>query len=675
MGFDRPIDPDAKPPDEDSSVNRLSTISENKEEKTRVESKIRVEFAMNGNKGPAVNVAAVLKKTIGMIYKADPSMKIKARDEYEGTIGKLSEFPTSNKNFMKFFEVHEDKWSNRTNVIVGFKVEISTDIENLKHQNRGELMNELQDNNIWLKKHSFKTMKIVKIGLLYKKHTGFTWRPDVEETMKKHLAYQHPDTDIPNFVIQNGRPYVPTYKGKKYSMNALMVLCGVDEADELSTLMMQTKFPQGTCGIYSPLRVKDKTILPRIAMAQNAFEQSVKTVTVFGVHEDCLYGHVTMYDNTMVTGAKKTLAEYIMNRATDEKGNPMILSIERTIKSESRGKWHFLCANAEHQECVEMFLENNLANLYSACDNTPTTDCYFGKPRISGGDVRSVAASYVSALTDLPELVESDEDKSNTSVTRAPKRIKGRSIMVQAASEKIYASKPRGSWVDKVIAGTATAGASTATTVSSPDPGNKSCTNSIHSAGQSTLTGQTKQDITLANRLESYKRETEQQMQELRKSIAVLKDQNKKTQERMEQQADVLETLLDKLTLTEDKIGIVDGHNKIRMEKLDNNIGLMMQHMGLIGHKIKTPTSSPERKRKNKRSNTQVMQSNTPPRSNDVDVSMESNSYGALADEDEEEDEDDMLASDEEVATLDGEDDESQSSDSGSSNESSRAHE
>jgi hypothetical protein len=413
-----------------------------------------MEFTMNGTSGPTVNVAAVTKKTMGMLFKADPSMKIKAKDDYEGTIEKLSEFPTTNKNFIKFFEVEEDKWNNRTKVFVGMTVETSTDLENLKHQHRSELMNALQVNNIWLKKHTFKTMKATTIGFQYMLHVGSVWRPDLQGKLRKHLEHQHPGVEIPQFVIQNGRPRVPDFNGKKYSMNALLVICSIEDAEELSTLMMTTKFPQGQCGRFSPIRIKDRSILPRIAMAQNTFEQTARTVTVLGVHEECLYGHILVVKNAMSDDeepTKGTLAEALMREAVDEKGKPMILSIERTIKSDSRGKWTLMCSNSDHQDRVENYLENNLARLYSQCENKPEVNYGFGKPRVSGGDLRSVAASYVSALTDLPELGSSDtEEQSLASVQRAPKRIKGRSIMVEASSDTIYAGKPRANWASKV---------------------------------------------------------------------------------------------------------------------------------------------------------------------------------------------------------------------------------
>jgi hypothetical protein len=633
-----------------------------------------MEFTMNGTDGPTVNVAAVTKKTMGMLYKADPTMKIKAKVDYEGTIDKLSEFPTTNKNFSKFFEVEEDKWNNRTKVFVGMTVELSTDINNLKHQNRGELMNALQANNIWLKKNTFKTMKATTIGFQYLLHVGYVWRPDLQGNMRLKLEQQHPGVEIPPFVIQNGRPRVPDFNGKKYSMNALLVICSVDDAEELSKLMMTTKFPQGQCGRFSPIRIKDKSILPRIAMAQNTFEQTARTVTVLGVHEDRLYGHIKAGNINIMSEDnvpnKETLEEALMREAVDANGKPMILSIERTIKSDSRGKWNVICSNSDHQERVENYLENNLERLYVTSEITPEQENFnFGKPRISGGDLRSVAASYVSALTVLPEL-NSEDEQSTAGMHRAPKRIKGRSIMVEASSEKIYAGKPRGDWASKVKA----AGGTTATTTTigtmgtqSHDTTNKVLgTASISSAGQSTLTAQTtqtKQEIALANRMESYKRETEKQIKELKESVAMLQQKLVDTEERMDQQADILGNIMEQNTLTKDKLDMVEKNNDIRHSKLDNNMELMLAHWGITARSDssnRTPESSPARKRKTKRK-TPVRR---PPVNEEkqMDISMENNRFGALTEDEEgSSSDDDMMASDDdeedEVATFIGGDD------------------
>ena len=655
-----------------------------------MESKLRMEFTMNGSSGPTVNVAAVTKKTMGMLFKADPTMKIKANANHKGeTIEKLSDFPTTNKNFIKFFEVEEDKWNNRTKVFVGMTVEISTDLDNLKQQNRGELMNVLQANSIWLRKYTFKTMKATTIGFQYLLHTGVKWRPDLQGKMKMHLEQQHPGKDIPQFIIQNGRPRVPDFKGIKYSMNALLVICSVDDAEELSTLMMTTKFPQGQCGRFSPIRIKDKSILPRIAMAQNKFEQTARTVTVLGVHEECLYGPIKMANVTMSDSEEpkeETFEEALMREAVDSHGKPMILSIERTIKSESRGKWNLVCGNIEHQDLVENFLEQNLERLYAQSAIVPSNPgtYHFGKPRVSGGDLRSVAASYVSALTDLPELGGSDGEESLVGVSRAPKRLKGRSVMVEASSDTIYAGKPRENWVSKVKAdgtttNTTTTVGTTGTQSHNANDNNKNGTASVSSStGQSTLTAQTaqtKQDFALANRLESYKRETEKQIKELTESLATLQKQFKDAEERMDQQSDVLDTIMKQNTLTKEKLDMVEKNNGIRLNKLDNNMERMMAHWGLLDEMEQepagpmTPVSSPARKRKTKRK-TPVKKA--PREEQPMDVSMENNRFGAFAeyeDEDKATDEglndgNDMLASDDDVdvETLKPDDDDSASS-------------
>ena len=78
---------------------------------------------------------------------------------------------------------------------------------------------------------------------------------------------------------------------------------------------------------------------PRIAMAQNAFEQNTRTVTVLGVHEDCLYGTISSVDKTTMSDedpqAKETLEEFLIRMAVDKNGMQLILSIKRTIKSEN----------------------------------------------------------------------------------------------------------------------------------------------------------------------------------------------------------------------------------------------------------------------------------------------------------------------------------------------------
>jgi hypothetical protein len=328
-----------------------------------------------------------------------------------------------------------------------------------------------------------------------------------------------------------------------------------------------------------------------------------------------------------------------------------------------------ICGNSDHQERVENYLENNLERLYVTSEITPEQEPFsFGKPRISGGDLRSVAASYVSALTDLPEL-NSEDEQSTAGMHRAPKRIKGRSIMVEASSEKIYAGKPRGDWASKVKA----AGGTTATTTTIGTMGTQSHdtnkvlgTASISSAGQSTLTAQTtqtKQEIALANRMESYKRETEKQIKELKESVAMLQQKLVDTEERMDQQADILGNIMEQNTLTKDKLDMVEKNNDIRHSKLDNNMELMLAHWGITARSDssnRTPESSPARKRKTKRK-TPVRRS--PVEEKQMDISMENNRFGALTEDEEgsSSDDDDMMASEDdgedEVATFIGGDD------------------
>ena len=212
-----------------------------------------------------------------------------------------------------------------------------------------------------------------------------------------------------------------------------------------------------------------------------------------------------------------------------------------------------------------------------------------------------MAASYVSALMDLPELSNSEEEQSTTSVLRAPKRIKGRSIsMVEAGgSDTIYAGKPRGDWAAKVKGdGTTTTITTVGTTGTQSHNNNKAGPASVSSAGQSTLTAQTqtKQEIALANRLESYKRETEKQIKELKESMAMLQKKLVDTEERMDQQSDVLGNIMEQNTLTKEKLDMVEKNNDIRYSKLNNNMERMMAHWGLIktpGTSQRTPVSSP----------------------------------------------------------------------------------
>jgi hypothetical protein len=430
------------------------------------------------------------------------------------------------------------------------------------------------------------------------------------------------------------------------------------------------------------MRIKDKSILPRIAMAQNTFEQTARTVTILGVHEEYLYGNikatnVTFSDSSEET-KKETLEEVLMREAIDEKGTRMILSIERTIKTESRGKWTLICGSSHHQDLIEQYLESKLERLYAQCETKPIQVNYgFGKPRVSGGDLRSVAESYVSALTDLPDLAQSDEEQSMASVARAPKRLKGRSVMVEAGSDTIYAEKPRSTWASRVKADGTTATSMTQGTSGTVSTTAQEGTNtgplSVSSAGHSTLTAQTKQEIVLANRLESYKRVTEKQIKELKETMADLEKKLVETEERMEQQADVLATIMEQNTLTKEKIDMSERNNASRMNKLDNNMELMMTHMGLMGgHKTDgTASPSPARKRKTKRTNNVKKKAPTPEKP--MDMSMENNSFGVFAEDNEEEETEDvstdMLASDEEVATVMGYETPEDSDDSESSRE------
>jgi hypothetical protein len=164
----------------------------------------------------------------------------------------------------------------------------------------------------------------------------------------------------------------------------------------------------------------------------------------------------------------------------------------------------------------------------------------------------------------------------------------------------------------------------------------------------------------------------------MKQSIEMLKQKLVDTEARMDQQADILSTMLEtNMRLVNEKIDLVDQNNGLRLDRLERNIELMMTHMGVIApahiERAKLSASgSPARKRKNKRT--------TPQRKeriqNNLDVSMENNSFGIFAAEDENEDEDiddnteNMLASDEEVATIPGYGTpESSSSDSDSADE------
>ena len=77
-----------------------------------------------------------------------------------------------------------------------------------------------------------------------------------------------------------------------------------------------------------------------------------------------------------------------------------------------------ICGSSDQQDLLEQYLEKNLQAIYSQSDVQPEQEHYsFGQPRVSGGDLRSVAASYVSALMDLPDLANSDDEQSLTNMS------------------------------------------------------------------------------------------------------------------------------------------------------------------------------------------------------------------------------------------------------------------
>ena len=159
-----------------------------------------------------------------------------------------------------------------------------------------------------------------------------------------------------------------------------------------------------------------------------------------------------------------------------------------------------VCDGTSKQEQLETFLANNLTDIYARSITQPEVDLTFGNPAVSGGDLRSVAATYVSELTEmLPEL-GSDDDQSKMSTTRTAKRPKGRAAMIQAESDAFYAAKSRSSWAGVVSGdGTRTGnGKNTNTT------GNTKC-----SAGQNT------RDIAMANQFEIHKHTVDKQVTEL----------------------------------------------------------------------------------------------------------------------------------------------------------------
>ena len=91
------------------------------------------------------------------------------------------------------------------------------------------------------------------------------------------------------------------------------------------------------------------------------------------------------------------------------------------------------------------------------------------------------------------------------------------------------------------------------------------------SAGQSTLTAHTtKQEIALANQLESYKCESAKKAKEMQESIKLLKQKLIDTEARMGEQADLFNTMLETNTrLVNEKIDLVDKNNGLHMDRME----------------------------------------------------------------------------------------------------------
>ena len=420
------------------------------ETNTTMETTAKIEFNLNANT-TQFSVRQATVQLFSKMKKLDPTVTIfSVQDQSKW------EDPTqipSDAAFGTHFNVREEHYPRGPRkVVVHFKLQSKTRMGDIKFD--PTFFNYLKQNHIYLKVDKFEMRKMASPGFLIDIHPNLTNLNDLHEGLARSMEStkvkdsttidewraKNPDrlkmknstNEIDN-IIDGCRNTIPTFhihSGKRafgaetsrVETLCLIIQCAEVDAQYIKALLSSV-YANGEYdkGMFVPSGmhlIEGPAVLCNLLRRHNKYLASVTAVPIFGLKASAM-DTIVILDSAEQLDMSHFLKQYIT----------FVETIERTNKTESEGKWFFLCKKPKVDE-VHNFIDTTLKELYSRFVKPEDLIQGFSHPRRNAPTTSNrpaaskIVGTYASVLRKYSSNPQDDEVTSddNAQYNQAPDR-------------------------------------------------------------------------------------------------------------------------------------------------------------------------------------------------------------------------------------------------------------
>ena len=326
-----------------------------------------------------------MRSVVEALLKTEADTTIKTKDSNH-SFNTMDDFPGDKDKFTLFFPTTKNKHhGGPSRALVVLHVTSAQNLESLKKSST-VLFKHLKQEKIWLSHHKFLTSRLQSIGFIADRSTVFTRSTRVEAEIKssmvatiaEKLAANSPDNIIdieqvetppefeltPRKIFHAYRSASSTRKIKVHT-EAYEIRCESIHKNRLIVLLTSNsgdKERSGTFIPYSMAKSHPEGYGDQIRR-QERYLQNLEMIAVYGLDRKAMESPTPDSDNSTFRG--HLLDHQDCKKAADgsQTYEPMLLGIESTNKTDTHGKYMFLCT-AESAARVKKWIDEQLPILY-----------------------------------------------------------------------------------------------------------------------------------------------------------------------------------------------------------------------------------------------------------------------------------------------------------------------
>jgi hypothetical protein len=359
-------------------------------EKAKFDLVLRAEIITHHTK---FNVRFFLSSLIGALIETEPDTIIKSKDGLH-SFQTMEHFPKDKDTLALFFQRTASKNRRGSSIaVVELNVTSAQNLASLKKPT-SVLFKHIEQNKIWLTQHKFDTLKLQSIGFFTDVSTVFTWKSNYENEIRsklqaciaEDLAASTPGNVVditkaetpPEFEL-NSRGVSHHYRsesgGKMLAYaQAYEILCESIHKNRLIALLMRSFGPEhSSTFIPYGMAKSDSAEFGDKIRHQASYLDNLKMITVYGLSPQVMERPMPLSDNPTFRGHLLDFQQCSYAADGSQTTTPMILSIERTNKTDSHGKFMFLCTTAEEPKLKE-WIDTQLPVLYATAAGDASSD-------------------------------------------------------------------------------------------------------------------------------------------------------------------------------------------------------------------------------------------------------------------------------------------------------------